>query len=109
MLDAVLLNMRVLGRIAICGMISQNSFSSREGIHNLYTLIPKRVTMKGFLQSDYINLFPQFVEHITSNFKKGKIVYIEDIKHGLENAPATFARLFEGTNVGKQVICVAQE
>ncbi|CAM8894563.1 unnamed protein product [Rhodiola kirilowii] len=108
-LDAALLNMRVHGRIAVCGMISQNSLSSPQGIQNLYTLIPKRVTMKGFLQSDYVHLFPQFLEHVTSNFKQGKIVYIEDMKHGLENAPAAFVRLFNGTNVGKQVICVTQE
>uniref|UniRef100_A0A7N0ZT49 Enoyl reductase (ER) domain-containing protein n=2 Tax=Kalanchoe fedtschenkoi TaxID=63787 RepID=A0A7N0ZT49_KALFE len=109
MLDAVLLNMRVHGRIAVCGMISQNSTSSPQGIHNLYTLIYKRVTMKGFLQSDYVHLFPQFLDHVISNFKQGKIVYIEDMKHGLENAPAAFVRLFNGTNVGKQVVCVAQE
>ncbi|KAE8679775.1 hypothetical protein F3Y22_tig00111398pilonHSYRG00487 [Hibiscus syriacus] len=34
----------------------------------------ERIRMQGFLQSDYLHKFPQFLEHITENFKQGKIV-----------------------------------
>ncbi|XP_010242451.1 PREDICTED: 2-alkenal reductase (NADP(+)-dependent) isoform X2 [Nelumbo nucifera] len=109
MLDAVLLNMRPHGRIAICGMVSQQSLSQTEGIHNLFMLIAKRIRMQGFLQSDYLHLFPRFLELIISYYKQGKIVYIEDMNEGLESAPASLVGLFSGKNVGKQVICVARE
>ena len=109
MLDAALLNMRIHGRIAICGMVSQTSLSNPQGIHNMYALITKRITMKGFLQSDYLHLFPRFVEDVSSYYKQGKIVYIEDMNQGLESAPVDFVGLFSGKNVGKQVICVAPE
>ncbi|KAE8673121.1 Vps51/Vps67 family (components of vesicular transport) protein isoform 1 [Hibiscus syriacus] len=82
-LDAALLNMWIHGRIA-------------------------RIRMRGFLQSDYLHKFPQFLEHVTENFKQGKIVYIEDMNEGLETAPAAFVGLFAGINIGKQVICVAK-
>lgn len=68
MLDAALLNMNVHGRIAVCGMVSQQSISDTEGVHNLFMLITKRINMKGFLQSDYLHLFPKFLEFIISNY-----------------------------------------
>lgn len=109
MLDAALLNMRVHGRIAVCGMVSQQSLSDPKGIHNLYSIISKRVRVQGFLQSDYLHLYPQFLEHVSSHYKQGKIVYIEDMNEGLESAAAAFVGLFLGKNVGKQVIRVAHE
>lgn len=109
MLDAALCNMRLHGRIAVCGVISQSSISNPKGISNLWNLIPKRVNMKGFLQSDYLHLFPLFYEEVSNYYKQGKIVYIEDLKEGLENAPAAFVGLFSGDNFGKQVVRVARE
>ncbi|XP_058092502.1 2-alkenal reductase (NADP(+)-dependent)-like, partial [Magnolia sinica] len=109
MLDAVLLNMRLHGRITVCGMVSQQSISGAKGIHNLFMLIAKRVRMRGFLRSDYLNLFPQFVDQIINYYKQGKIVYIEDMNEGLESAAAVLVGLFSGKNVGKQVICVSAD
>lgn len=106
MLDAALLNMRIHGRIAVCGMVSQSSISDPNGIHNLFCLISKRIKMEGFLQSDFLHKFPLFLEHVTEKYKQGKIVYIEDMNEGLETASAAFVGLFSGKNVGKQVIRV---
>lgn len=107
MLDAALLNMKINGRIAICGMVSQQSLSNPQGIHNLFQLITKRVKMQGFLQSDYLHLFPRFLEDVTSLYKQGKITYLEDMNEGLESGPSAFVGLFSGQNIGKQVIRVA--
>nr|GEZ26047.1 2-alkenal reductase [Tanacetum cinerariifolium] len=109
MLDAALGNMRVQGRVAVCGMVSQNSRTSVQSFKNMFSLISKRITIKGFLQSDFSHLYPQFLEEITSNYKQGKIVYLENMNDGLESAPAAFVGLFSGSNVGKQVIRVASE
>lgn len=109
MLDAALLNMRVHGRIAVCGMVSQQSISDPKGIHNHFCLISKRIRMQGFLQHDYLHLYPRFLEEVSGYYKQGKIVYIEDMNEGLESGPAAFVGLFLGKNVGKQVIRVAQE
>ncbi|XP_030540709.1 2-alkenal reductase (NADP(+)-dependent) isoform X2 [Rhodamnia argentea] len=107
MLDAALLNMCVGGRIAVCGMVSQHSQTDPQGIHNLFNLISKRIRMQGFLQSDYLHLFPLFFNQVLKYYKQGKITYVEDVAQGLEHAPAAFVGLFSGRNVGKQVIHVA--
>ncbi|WOL17310.1 2-alkenal reductase (NADP(+)-dependent) [Canna indica] len=109
MLDAALLNMRVHGRVAVCGMVSQHAVSDTKSISNLYTLVMKRVRMQGFIQSDYLHLFPQFLQTMVNLYKEGKIVYIEDMTEGLESGPAAFVGLFSGKNVGKQVVHVADE
>ncbi|XP_039167178.1 2-alkenal reductase (NADP(+)-dependent)-like [Eucalyptus grandis] len=109
MLDAVLLSMKLHGRIAVCGMISQYNLEQPEGIHNLTNFILKRIRMEGFVVSDYYHLYPKFLETVLPQFKEGKIVYVEDIAECLENAPTALIGLFSGRNVGKQVVVVSHE
>jgi hypothetical protein len=37
----------------------------------------------------------------------GQLKHAEDIQEGFENTPKTFLRLFEGKNVGKQLLRIA--
>ncbi|GLU14998.1 hypothetical protein SLE2022_315280 [Rubroshorea leprosula] len=109
MLDAVLQNMKVRGRIAVCGMISQYNLEQQEGVHNLGNIIFKRVRLEGFLVLDYFHLYPKYQEMVLPMIKEGKIVYVEDVAEGLEKGPAALVGLFSGQNVGKQVVAVASE
>lgn len=109
MLDAVLLNMRVHGRIAGCGMISQYNLDQPEGVTNLMHLIYKRVRYHGFTVRDYYHLHPKFLDFILPHIRQGKIVYVQDIVEGLESAPAALFGLFKGHNIGKQVVVVDHE
>ncbi|XP_048226361.1 NADP-dependent alkenal double bond reductase P2 isoform X6 [Ricinus communis] len=109
MLDAVLLNMRIHGRIAVCGMISQYNLEKPEGVHNLMTIVYKRVLIKGFVVTDYFNQYSKFLDFVLPLIREGKITYVEDIAEGLESAPAALVGLFSGRNVGKQVVAVARE
>ncbi|KAF7825936.1 2-alkenal reductase (NADP(+)-dependent)-like [Senna tora] len=108
-LDAVLPNMRLHGRIPVCGMVSQYNLGQPEGVTNLAQLIFKRVRMHGFNVGDHYHLYPKFLELVLPLIKEGKIVYVEDIAEGLENAPAALVGLYSGRNVGKQVVVVARE
>ncbi|KAJ0972976.1 hypothetical protein J5N97_020935 [Dioscorea zingiberensis] len=109
MLDAVLRNMRIHGRIAACGMISQYNLEKPEGVHNLMYTIMKRVRFEGFVVVDYYHKYNEFVEKIIPDIREGKITYVEDTAEGLENAPAALIGLFKGLNVGKQLVVVAHE
>ncbi|CAL5414212.1 unnamed protein product [Camellia sinensis] len=105
MLDVVLLNTRLCGRIAVCGMISQYNLEQLEGVHNLFCLITKRVR----IVFDYYHLYPKFLDMILPHIKEGKITYVEEVAEGLESAPAALIGLFVDRNVGKQVVVVACE
>jgi 2-alkenal reductase (NADP+) len=65
--------------------------------------------MEGFLISDHLANYPKFEEMMVQYIKEGKITYVEDIAEGLENAPNALIGLFEGRNVGKQVVTVSRQ
>ncbi|KAF8020466.1 hypothetical protein BT93_G1008 [Corymbia citriodora subsp. variegata] len=109
MLDAVLLNMKVRGRITLCGMVSQYSSDSKEGVTNLMHAIYKRVRIEGFAVYDHFDEYHKFLEFLLSHIRKGKIVYVEDTAEGLENGPSALVRILNGGNVGKQLVLVARE
>ncbi|GKV04394.1 hypothetical protein SLEP1_g16552 [Rubroshorea leprosula] len=109
MLDAVLLNMRIHGRIAVCGMISQYNIDKPEGVSNLMNIVYKRVRVEGFVVFDYLQQYSKFLDTLISYIKDGKITYVEDIAEGLESGPAALVGLFSGRNVGKQVVTVSLE
>ena len=109
MLDAVLLNMREHGRIAVCGLISQYNKTQKDPVHNLFCLISKRLLMQGFIEPDHKHKYPQFQEQVIQYIREGKVTYVEDVAEGLENAPSALIGLFTGKNVGKQVVLIAHE
>jgi 2-alkenal reductase len=109
MLDAVLLNLNVFARIVACGMISQYNLESYEGIYNLGNIVKKRVKIQGFLQSDHLQLMPEFHEKVLAWFKENQLEYVEDIANGLEEGPRALIGVLAGRNVGKQSVKVADE
>ncbi|KAM7273550.1 hypothetical protein ACFE04_028214 [Oxalis oulophora] len=107
-LDEVLLKMRVHGRIALSGMVSQYNLEQPEGVTNLMHLVYKRVELKGFGWCDYSDQYPKYLDFMLPLIKQGKITYVEDIVQGLENAPAALVDIFSGLNVGKQLVLVSK-
>ncbi|XP_031257898.1 2-alkenal reductase (NADP(+)-dependent)-like [Pistacia vera] len=106
MLDAVLLNMRLNGRIAACGMSAEHNLEEPEGVQNLRIIIHKRIRMQGFVVFDYFPQYSEFLDDVLPKIREGKIVYLEHITEGLENAPAALAG---SENVWKQVVSVSRE
>ena len=104
-LDAALANMRMNGRIAVCGMIEQyNATELPPGPKNIIAVIPLRLAIKGFIVSDYFHLMPEFVRDMSGWAKAGKLKWKETIVDGIENAPKAFLGLFRGDNMGKMLV-----
>ncbi|KAI4987545.1 hypothetical protein ZWY2020_020345 [Hordeum vulgare] len=91
MLAAVLPNMRMNGRIAVCGMISQYNLEQPNGAPNLFCLVAKRIRMEGFMVLDYFGTYNKFEEEIVGYLKEGKITVVEDVAEGIENVRADSA------------------
>jgi 2-alkenal reductase (NADP+) len=95
MLDAVLLNMRLNGRIAVYGMISQHNAEKPEGVHNLMNIITRRLRMEGFVVAGHYSKYKKFEEVIVQHLKSGYISYVGDNAEGLERAPAALVGFFK--------------
>lgn len=111
MLDAVLLNMRVHGRIAVCGLISQYNLADgeKDAVRNLAAVISKRLRLQGFIEPDHKHLYPQYEAWVLPYIRDGTLAYVEDVAEGLESAPKALIGLFHGRNVGKQLVRVADD
>ncbi len=105
-LDAALTLMKVGGRIPVCGMISTYN-GGGDPVRGLSNIIYRRVTLQGFVASDFPHLNAQFLSDMTSWLKAGKIKYQETVLEGFERAPEGLIGLFEGRNSGKMLIRVA--
>jgi hypothetical protein len=104
-LDAALVNMRQGGRIALCGGIS--AYNEKElppGPRNYMQLVIRRCTMQGFLLLDYFSRAGEAIGDLSKWIAEGELVHAEDIQEGFENTPKTFQRLFQGKNLGKQLL-----
>ncbi len=101
-LDLALANLAMHGRVVLCGAISTyNDTELRPGPRNYLNLVIKRGRMEGFLVLDYLPRAMEAVMQLWTWVREGAIVDRVDVQHGLENAPRTLRRLFEGKNQGK--------
>ena len=106
--DAAFSQLNVDGRVVVCGQISQyNDEEGTSGPRKLGGLIATRGTVQGILVWDYAPRFEQATEQLAAWVASGDLTYRETVTEGLENAPDAFLGLFEGENVGKQVVKVA--
>jgi len=107
-LDAALANLAMRGRVVLCGAIAKyNDKTPPVGPRNYLSLLVKRGRMEGFLVLDYMKRAGEAVAALSEWVREGRVKHEEDIQVGLENAPATLLRLFEGKNRGKQLLKVS--
>ena len=108
-LDAALTLMNNYGRIPVCGLISMYNDWESPGPKMFRNILMKRLTVKGFLVSDYLDRYAESLEALSEWMAEGKIQYKVDIVEGIENAPSAVNKLFTGENTGKLVIKVSDE
>lgn len=108
--DAVFPNLRVNGRVVICGQISQyNLESSETGPRFLWHCITKRARIQGFLVFDFVDRHTEALAQMAEWLQEGKLKYRETIADGgIQNAPAAFISMLKGGNIGKQLVRIAE-
>jgi NADPH-dependent curcumin reductase CurA len=107
-LEACLAQMKNRGRIACCGAISQYdgapAASGPRGVPGL--IVVKRLTMQGFIVTDYMERRNEAVRDLQSWVASGTLKVQEDVIDGLENTPKALIGLLAGDNRGKRMIRV---
>jgi NADPH-dependent curcumin reductase CurA len=106
-LEAAIGALRLRGRIVACGAISRyNDTEARPGPRNLFMVVTKRLTMRGFIISDHNDRLPEFVAAMAPWVQDGAVRYRETVVDGIENAPQAFLGLLGGENTGKMLVRV---
>ncbi|MDI1294316.1 MAG: NADP-dependent oxidoreductase [bacterium] len=106
-LDAALLNLAQEARVVICGMIANYDHADQPyPIRNLWQLLVKRATMRGFLTYDHGEFLDEAQARIGAWVASGDLRPLENVSHGLDAAPDALIRLMSGRTIGKTVICL---
>jgi NADPH-dependent curcumin reductase CurA len=107
-LDAVLARLRMKARIVICGAISQyNNTAPMKGPSNYLSLLVNRARMEGIVVFDYADRYHLGVAQMAKWMKEGTFKSKEDVLEGFGNFHQALLMLFEGKNLGKLVLKVA--
>ena len=107
-LDTVLLQMNLFGRVPVCGLISAyNATSVPEGPKNLRCVLTQRLKMQGLIVFDWANRVPEAIAQLGAWHKEGKLKIREDVREGGVDAfPDVLNLLYTGGNLGKLVLKV---
>lgn len=108
-MEAGIMSLAERGRVILCGMIStyDNEPRAQRGVRFLSNLTFRRARMEGFLVLDYEARFPEAVAALSALIAQDRLRTAEDVQEGFENIPATLCRLFQGRNLGKQLLKLA--
>jgi NADPH-dependent curcumin reductase CurA len=108
-LDAVMEQINMKARIALCGTISTyNSIEQPRG-PALTNLLMKRARVEGFIIIDYFPRLGEFYADMSRWLAEGKIKYDTHIVRGIDNALSALKLLFTGGNTGKLLVQVSDE
>jgi len=103
-LRAALAHLNPFGRIAARGMIAAYN-ESVAGPDNLFFVVGKKLTMRGFIVSDHAHREPAFRRHVAPLLASGQLQYAETHRRGIESAlDALLDVLHGGKHTGKMVV-----
>jgi NADPH-dependent curcumin reductase CurA len=108
MLEAALARLAVGARVVFCGAISSyNASSPAPGPRNYMQLLIRRARIEGFLVFDYADRIDEALAQLVPLVESGRLRYREDIREGLDSAPAALGDLFTGAHDGKLLVHIA--
>jgi hypothetical protein len=107
-LEAALANLAMHARVILCGAISNYNRSDTRGPRNYMNLLVKRSRMEGFVVFDYMDRAAEAMAELAPLVMEGKIQHREDVRDGLEAAPAALVDLYSGENRGKLLVKISE-
>jgi NADPH-dependent curcumin reductase CurA len=108
-LEAAIAVANDFARVAACGAIAHYNDTDdapTPGPNNLFQIVKKRLSIRGFIVSDDLDRFPAFLEEVTPWVADGRLKYAETVVEGVDHAVEAFQGLLRGENTGKMVVTI---
>jgi hypothetical protein len=111
--EAVFPLLNTFARVPVCGLIAQ--YNDTEPVVPkwapvmLRNVLTKRLTIRGFIVSDFAARHADFLRDMSGWVREGKVKHRESVTEGLDSAPAAFMGLLKGANFGKQLVRVGPD
>ena len=105
-LDTVLPQINLFGRIPVCGLISSyNAEGPVPGPANFRAVLTKRLRVQGLIVFDWAERIPEAIRELGIWHKNGQLKIREDVRTGgIDAFPETLNLLYTGGNFGKLVL-----
>jgi NADPH-dependent curcumin reductase CurA len=111
--EAVFPLLNTFARIPVCGLIAQYNDTEASvpkwASSMMRTVLTKRLTIRGFIVSDFAARRADFLRDMSQWAREGKVRHRECVTEGLDTAPAAFMGLLKGANFGKQLVRVGPD
>ena len=111
--EAVFPLLNAFARMPVCGLIAEyNNFgetSPKWAGKMMRAVLTKRLTIRGFIVSDFAARHGDFLRDMSEWVREGKVKHKEFVTEGLDSAPAAFMGLLKGANFGKQLVRVGPD
>ena len=110
--EAVFPVLNNFARVPVCGQIATYN-ATEMPVGSLPTsaltraILTKRLTLRGFIVTDFAARHADFLREVSAWLKEGRIKYREDVVDGLEKAPRALIGLLRGENFGKLLVRVS--
>jgi NADPH-dependent curcumin reductase CurA len=95
------------GRVILSGLIDQYNDDVAPPAPSSEVIIAQRLTVQGLRVFDAVDLMPRYERLVAERVASGDLVYAEDIRDGLEEAPASLARVLTGGNFSKSLVRIS--
>ena len=107
-LDTVLTQMNLFGRIPLCGLISAyNATTPPEGLKNIRYILTQRLKLQGLIVFDWVDRIPEAIRELGQWHAAGRLKIREDVRDGgLDAFPDVLNLLYTSGNQGKLVLRV---
>ncbi|XP_014487691.1 PREDICTED: prostaglandin reductase 1-like, partial [Dinoponera quadriceps] len=107
--NAVLYQMRLFGRVAVCGSISSYD-ADITSLPQCTILQPallfNQLKMEGFIVNRWKDRWLEGIQQNLQWIQEGKLTYRETITKGFENMFDAFIGMMRGQNIGKAIVQV---
>ena len=107
LLDLALTRINRYARIVSCGRFSQYVEGPNHALANWWMIGEHSARFQGFFVYDYADRFAEAESRLGEWIREGRLAWREDVLEGFERMPEALCRLFDGRNLGKQVVHVA--
>jgi NADPH-dependent curcumin reductase len=104
--------MKLFGRIIVCGLISQysgqNDLDPKALDEYMRWILVRRLAIRGFIVSDLAKNHPEFTETMSEWLKSGQVRLETTLYQGFDQIVPAFLAMLEGRNTGKSIIRIAE-
>jgi NADPH-dependent curcumin reductase CurA len=105
-LEAAWSQLRVGGRVAVCGAISEYNGAPPSTVPRVIDAVIRRLSLRGFLVYDHADIRPEFERQASTWLAEGTLGHKETVFKGIEESVIALQSLFTGEKLGKVVVAI---